>query len=77
MKQSAEMVKMVSYIIIYNTKYNLQEIEQLRPEGFAHKTVDMWRGFCRHVHVVDIENNYFEDGLIEDQVEEMIITVGG
>ena len=44
-------------------------------EGFEHTTVDMWRGFCRHV--VDIENNYFEkDRLIEDRVEEMSIQSG-
>ena len=35
----------------------------------------MWRQFCRHV--VDIENDYFEkDGILEDAVEDMIISIG-
>ena len=63
------------YVAKHNRDYNLGEVERLVPDGFEHTTSDMWRRFCRHV--VDIENEYFEkDGLVEDVVEEMVITLG-
>ena len=35
----------------------------------------MWKSFC--IHVVDIENDYFEiDRLIEDTIEKFIIALG-
>ena len=63
------------YVAKHNQEFSLREVERLTPEGFAHTTVDMWRGFCRHV--VDVENRYIEkDGICEDTVEEMRIEIG-
>ena len=63
------------YVAKHNQEFSLREVKRLTPEGFAHTTVDMWRGFCRHV--VDVENRYIEkDGICEDTVEEMRIEIG-
>ena len=56
----------------YDVKFNLTEVQQLTQESLEHKTVDMWRKFCRHMG--DIENDYFDkDGVIDDMIEEIII----
>ena len=63
------------YITRHNNKYNMTEIQRLKPEGFTHTTTDMWRGFCRYV--VDMENDYFEkDGLVEDLVDHFVVEFG-
>ena len=63
------------YVAKQNRDYNLRGVERLVPDGFEHKTADMWRRLCRHV--VDVENGYFDkDGLVEDVVEEMVIQLG-
>ena len=60
------------YVAKHNVKFNLTEVQRLTPEGFQHTTVYMWRKFCRHM--VDIENDYFDnDGLVDDMVDEIII----
>ena len=62
------------YIARHNTRYTLQEVQQLTPEGFAHTTTDMWRNFCKHV--MKVEKDYMEkDGIIEDTVDEMTLTI--
>ena len=66
---------MKGYVAKHNKIYNLPEIEQLTPDGFAYTTTDMLRNFRRQV--VDIEHDYFEkDRLIEDTIEKFIIELG-
>lgn len=61
-----------SYVAKHNKDFNLKEVEGLAPDGFKYTTVDMWKGFCRHV--VDVENEYIEkDEICEDTVEEIKI----
>lgn len=63
------------YVAKDNIRYSLEEVQQLTPEGFTHKTMNMWRNSCRHV--VDVENDYIKkDGIVEDTVEEMTFTIG-
>ena len=65
-----------NYIAKHNTRYTLEEVQQLTPEAFAHTTTDMWRNFCKHV--VDVENDYniiTKDGIREDTLEEMTLTL--
>ena len=63
-----------AYIVRHNTRYTLQEVERLTPEGFKHTTADMWRNFYRHV--VKVEENYMiKDGIVEEIVEEMTLTI--
>ena len=59
-----------AYIAQHNTRYTLQEVQRLTPEGFKHTTVDMWRNFYRCV--VKVEEDYMvKDGIVEETVEEM------
>ena len=63
------------YVAKHDVKFNLTEV-RLTPEGFQHTMVDMWSKFCRHV--VDIENDYFdEDGLVDDMVDEINVEYDG
>lgn len=63
-----------AYIAWHTTKYTLQDILRLTPEGFNHTTAHMWRKFCRHV--VTVEEEYMvKDGIVEDIVEETTLTI--
>ena len=63
-----------AYIAQHNTWYTLQEVQRLTPEGFKHTTADMWRNFYRHV--VKVEEDYtVKDGIVEETVEEMTLTI--
>ena len=63
-----------AYIARHNTRYTLQEVQRLTPEGFKHTTADMWRNFYRHV--VKVEEDYMvKDGIVEETVEEMTLTI--
>ena len=63
-----------AYIARHNTRYTLQEVQRLTPEGFKHNTADMWRNFYRHV--VKVEEDYMvKDGIVEETVEEMTLTI--
>ena len=63
-----------AYIVRHNTRYTLQEVERLTPEGFKHTTADMWRNIYRHV--VKVEEDYMvKDGIVEEIVEEMTLTI--
>lgn len=62
------------YVAKHNTRYSLEEVQRLTPEGFKHTTTDMWRKFCSHV--MKVENEYIEkDGIMEDTLEEMTFTI--
>ncbi len=57
-----------------NQLHTLAEVEELTPAGFAHTTPANWESFCEHVR--ELEKEYYErDGLMEDMVEELTITV--
>ena len=63
-----------AYIARHNTRYTLQEVQRLTPEGFKHTTADMWRNFYRNV--VKVEEDYMvKDGIVEETVEEMTLTI--
>ena len=58
-----------------NKKFTLKEIEELVPQGISQVTPQMWKKFCDHT--VKVEEEYWKkDGLVEDIVEEILITVG-
>ena len=57
-----------AYIARHNTRYTLQEVQ------LKHTTADMWRNFYRHV--VKVEEDYMvKDGIVEETVEEMTLTI--
>ena len=63
-----------AYIARHNTRYTLQEVQRLTPEGLKHTTADMWRNFYRHV--VKVEEDYMvKDGIVEETLEEMTLTI--
>ena len=63
-----------AYIAGHNTRYTLQEVQQLTPKEFKHTTEDMWRNIYRHV--VMVEKDYFvKDWIGEETVEEMTLTI--
>ena len=63
------------YVAKHNKKFTLKEIEELVPQGISQVTPQMWKKFCDHT--VKVEEEYWKkDGLVEDIVEEILITVG-
>ena len=62
------------YIARHNTWYTLQEVQQLTPDGFKNTTADVWRNFYRHV-VKEEEDYMVRDGIMEEIVEEMTLTI--
>ena len=52
-------------------------MKRLVEEGFQYVTAERWRSLIKHVEE-KVEDHYWQhDGLYEQQVDELIITVGG
>ena len=65
------------YCCVKQYRFTLSEVKKLVEEGFQYVTAERWRSLIKHVEE-KVEDHYWQhDGLYEQQVDELIITVGG
>ena len=64
------------YIMKNNTTFKLTDAQALIPLAFHQVTGTVWERLCEHVKKVKDEY-WSKDSLIEEAVEEFIVTVGG
>lgn len=64
------------YIRKNNTTFRLSDVQSLIPAAFDELTSSHWEKM--HWHVTKVEDDYWEkEGLLEEEMEEFIITLGG
>ena len=59
-----------------NTTFRLSDVQSLIPAAFDEVTSSQWERMRRHV--TKVEDDYWEkDGLLEEEMEEFVISLGG
>ena len=58
-----------------NTTLQLSDVQLLIPASFDEVTSSQWERMCRYV--TKVKDDYWEDGLLEEEMEEFVISLGG
>uniref|UniRef100_A0A1X7VJG5 Uncharacterized protein n=1 Tax=Amphimedon queenslandica TaxID=400682 RepID=A0A1X7VJG5_AMPQE len=64
------------YITNNNTTFRFSDVQSLTPAAFDEVMSSLWEKMRQHV--TKVEDDYWEkDGLLEEEIEEFIMTLGG